>query len=209
MVKEKLNPTNSKGYRIPVLTKLKARNLYLSSGLSHDAISLQTGLSHPQVAKLISREGWAKLKKSRESRLAKIAQEKQEVVDTEVVETIASEAQEIMLGGLDRAKGSLSATHEFAAKDFQSWTSGVKNLAGVITAIRGDDQGKTNVSESRGSINLFFIRPSVEQASAKAEPKRVSPASSSADVVLGSHAVADASLTAGSGQVIDLPQSTK
>lgn len=160
--------------RIDILTRSKARNLYFFQEASHERISKETGLTVMAVGQLISREGWAKEKRQRIARLAKAHDTRVAGLDSEIIETIATRAEQHALEGLDRVAEALQRSDRDAAKDFQAYTSGVKNLATTAKAMR---EPIGAVTETGGnSFNLFFVgAPMIgqAQAEAKAEPKQV------------------------------------
>lgn len=168
----------AKAARIPIGTKLKARNLYLIHGLPHAEIAAQTGLSLQSIRNLAFNEGWTKAKAKRTEAMIRRADARMEAKVEEINEAIASECEEIALNGLKRAKEESESRGEFAARNFQSWTGGVSNLVKVQRLTRGLDgeqqQGATNVS-----LSLFCVQasPAAPQQAAERQEKRVEPLS--------------------------------
>ncbi len=162
-------PVNPKhGQRISILTKTKARNLFFFQDANHARIAEETGLTLKAVGDLVSRSGWAKEKRERERRLAKAHDARIIAVDSEVVEAIASEAEQHAMSGLAKVGESLKRDDQFAAKDFQAYASGVKSLVSVARECRAP-AGELSGSGNGSTLNLFFVAPPpVQQASEKA-----------------------------------------
>jgi len=145
----------SRGSRIDVLAKQKAKNLYLYRNASHEEISLQCGLTVKAVGDLVSRSGWAKLKRERERRLSKAHDARSESVDTEIIEAIASESEQHALRALQKTGEALERNDRDAAKDSQAYSATAKNLVGVARAIR--DPASASAGEGSTNFNLFFM----------------------------------------------------
>jgi len=166
-------PVNRPGYRngeIPISVKVKARNLYLHQALPFKAIGDALGLTVPQLNRLSHRERWPVIKRANKARLTKAADAQDSRIQTEVLEAIASIAEEHALSGLQKVGATLQRSDRDAAKDFQAYTSGVKNLTGVAMAIRKPELAAGDQSGSV-SFNVFFAAPGAEKASEA--PKQV------------------------------------
>jgi hypothetical protein len=158
MVATNDEPTKSRRPRthIPLPTRLKARNLYLTQGLSFKEIGEKTGLDASQIRSLVDREGWPRLKSGAKSKITAKHDARASEMVSEVVEAMASESEEIALSGLQRARQAVESQEAYAAKDFQSWTGGLRNLVQVARELRGFDS-----EQSRGSgatLNVFVGR---------------------------------------------------
>ena len=95
-------------------------------------------------------------------------------MDSETVEAIASVSEQHAMRGLERVGQALESKGKFAARDFQSWTGGVRNLVTTARELRRPDG--PNIPGAAGSVNIFFVRPqSSEQATPPAEPRNVTP----------------------------------
>lgn len=157
---------------IPVFTRMKARNLYLGQCLSYKEISAATGLPVPTLEKLASREGWTKLRRAAKERLLEESNTRVSAVAQEALEAISDEMVVLTAESLTRVRESLDRTDKDAAKDFQAYTAGAKNLATTAKALR--ETGKGSQETTVTNFNLFFAgaNPTAIQ------PKTVSPSDS-------------------------------
>lgn len=168
--KPRKRDAKGKYQEIPLLLRLKARSLYLVQGLSHQEIANQTGLTKEASEKLASREGWTAAKsRLKQQLLRKHDTRMSEQLDS-VMESIVSVSEQHAMRGLERVGNALERDDDFAARDFQSYTSGVKNLVGVIRDIR--QPAATAVSSST-NVQVFVVEPAI-QASPASE-KQVKP----------------------------------
>ena len=145
-----------RGSQIPVLTRIKVRNLYLSQSLTHREIAVQVGLEERAVGKLISADGLPALKAKRTAKLVNSSDARTEKQLTEVEHTLADEAEEIALAGLGKARDAVQRSDRDAARDFQAYTGGVKNLVGVAKLIRSIDG--VNTQEHGIGVSVFMLR---------------------------------------------------
>lgn len=160
--------TNARGATISVLAKVKARNLYLNQGLSVPTVAKEVGVSEAAIRKWADREGWAAERRAVYSRLVQKQDARTDANRSAVVEAIASEAEEHALSAMRNVGESLKRSDEFAAKDFQAYTAGVKNLASTARMLREDSSG-SKVEGSRLELNLFFMG----QQPTSQQPKQV------------------------------------
>lgn len=152
-------PINRPGYRngeIPILTKLRARNLYLYESLPYKGISELTGLPIRVLEQLAFRERWVSIKRANKERLTKAADARQGAMHEEIVETIAGMSEQHAIRGLQRAGEALEREDKEAARDFQSYSGGVKNFVAVARAIR--DQAGGPALNSAQITNVFFMQ---------------------------------------------------
>ncbi len=156
--------------RIPLLTRLKARSLYITQQLGITAIADQTGLTVSQVRGLVAREGWVNVKKrARNVAEAKSLARTQANIE-EVVEAVAIDTEELALGTLGAAKDVLrDKSGDFWAKDLQSLSQAAKNFVGLARQARGL---ANDADTSNGKANTSVIFVSLERVT-KSEPKRV------------------------------------
>lgn len=140
---------------IPLPTRLKVRNLYLVQGISHKEIAAKVGLTRTQVETLVKRERWCEVKASTKDNLVRAHDARMSSQVAEIVEAVASESDEISLAGLQRAREATESQSEYAAKDFASWTSGVRNLVNVARQARGLDAER---SAQGSTLNVFVGR---------------------------------------------------
>lgn len=164
-----------------LVTKLKVKNLYLYQDASHKEIAKRTGLTESAVGNLIHRERWSQLKKEAARQLEDTHDARAQEAQQSIVEAIGSQAEEITLSGLERAREAVKRKGKDAARDFQSWTGGVRNLVQSIKAIRpggaaiGGDGSVTN-------FNLFFAPVSPQAQSEPKQAEAVKPADQVTDV---------------------------
>jgi hypothetical protein len=101
----------------------------------------------------------------------------------EVSEAIATESEEIAMSGLKRSRESAESREKDAAKDFQAWTGGARNLVNIARACRGLDARNGNGDAAASITNIFAVgslsfgaKPDAAPAHAHAsEPRNVTP----------------------------------
>ena len=152
---------------------MKARNLYVNQGLPPTQVANLCGLKVHQVAQLAVREGWTKVRRANEARLAARIQSRNDENIDEVSAAIASECDEIALSAVAKSKAALSRDDPGAARDFQALTAGLKNVVTVARTVRGLDQQQ----EAPTSVNIGFFFAPPGARSAPAELVNVTPAS--------------------------------
>jgi len=157
---------------IPLAARLKAKNLYVYRDATHQQIAKETGLTVGASEMLAHREGWPKLKREREKAIESRSDARAEEGNLAIVEAVAGQAEEIVLSGLDRARDAVKRKGKDAAKNFQSWTGGIRNLVSAIKTIRAKDGSLPDSGPT--SFNLFFVGVAAPSA-AQAEPKSVEP----------------------------------
>lgn len=157
--------TRGKFKEIPVLIRLKARNLYLIQGLSHQEIAAQTGLTRQSSEALAHREGWVKVKRERTKRLVEKYDSRVEAAGNEAIDAIADVSTQLSMEGLGRVSEALQDRSQFAARDFQSWTGGVKNLVSIMREIRAPSE----TTPGNAGLVAFVIRVGDEAPSAPAK----------------------------------------
>lgn len=140
---------------VDVATKVRIRNLYMVQCLPHKEIARQTGLTERAVQSVVYRLGLAAKRKENEAK----TMERHDALTrdglSEVTDAIAAQAEEYALGGLKRSGEALQDEGEFAARNFQSWTGGVKNLVQVAKLARG---ATDETPQGAVMLNLFCVR---------------------------------------------------
>lgn len=154
LVAQKPSKPTRKG-AIPLLTRMLARNLYLTQGLPYKAISAETGLPVPTLEQLSHREGWVDLRRQAKARLLKNAEARTQALEAEMLESVVGLAGQHALQGLNRTGEALERTDRDAARDFQSYTSGVKNLVSIMRDIR---QPQSDGASEGARLNVFVLR---------------------------------------------------
>ena len=145
-----------KASAIPLMTRLQARSLYLGGAATHAQIAQQTGLTESSVRQLICREGWPAIRAKRALSLTEATDRQVEKKLSEAEATIAESAEEIALAGLGKARDAVQRSDRDAARDFQAYTGGVKNLVGVAKLIRSIDG--VNTQEHGIGVSVFMLR---------------------------------------------------
>ncbi len=169
--------------QIPLLTRLKARNLYLTQGLPYKAISAETGLPEETLQQLAHREGWTEQRRQTKRRLMKNADARMEAQQSEAMEAIAALSEQHVVKSMERIGEALERTDQFAARDFQSFTGGARNLVSIMKEIRQPEQ--QSVDGSRG-LSVFVVR--VGEAAQPKQERNVT-ANTAAALALSSAAV--------------------
>lgn len=153
--------TTERGPTVSVLAKIKARNLYLSQGLSVPGVAEACGLSLSVVRKWAEKEGWAAERKACYSRLVAKQDAQRGAVQTVVLEAIAAHSEEHALSAMRNVGEALQRSDKDAAKDFQAYTAGVKNLASTARMLR--EPISANAGEgTQITANFFFAPPPVK-----------------------------------------------
>jgi hypothetical protein len=142
--------------RIPVLARVKARNMYLVQGLDYKSISESTGLDIRCLYNLAKREGWTERRKEQRLKLETTTDARIKAFEDQVSEAIAQETVDVTLSGVGRAREAVESRGEFAARDFQSWTGGIRNLVQVAKLLR---EPSANMDGSvQAQLNVFILR---------------------------------------------------
>lgn len=164
-------PKLGRSAEVPLLIRMKARNLYLTGGLGWVEIGERCGWDPKALATIASREGWTAEKKRRKSLLLQKSDARMAAQASEVCEAIASEAEENALAAMTNVRESLTRSDEFAAKDFQAYTAGVKNLASTARMLREPLSAQAGEG-TQITANFFFAPPPPAESQA---PKNVHP----------------------------------
>ena len=145
----------ARGPEVPLLLRLKARTLYLNGGHSYKAICEQTGITYPALKQMAHKEGWTVVRRKQEETLVAKQDAQGCAIREQVLEQINSESVELAAESMKRIRLALERGDKDAAKDFQAYTSGAKNLVSINRAISapsaGTDQGST-------TLNVFIAR---------------------------------------------------
>lgn len=137
----------------PADMRAKAKSLYLVKGLQPRDIATQLGVEPATISQWAFKLGWAQLRQRRLVELEKAAEGKTLAEGDEFMEIVAVESEEIALAGFQKARESTQSDSETAAKDFASWTSGVKNLVGMYRTAKGLD---TQAGTAQITFNAFY-----------------------------------------------------
>jgi hypothetical protein len=136
------------------------QSLYLSQFQSAQQISKQTGLTTSQVSRLCYREGWTTIRREKLAQTASLASQRADSRLTKIYDAVAVESEELVFSGLSRARDAVKGKGKFAARDFQSWSGGIRNFADISRKCRGIDRMDTLGAGSNGNVNLsLFVMP--------------------------------------------------
>ena len=158
----------AKQVSLDILTRTKLRNLYLVRGLTYNEIAKEIGVNTSVVTGFIARSKLREVKREYLAKSALAHDTRARANLTEISEAIAAQSEELALSGLERAGKAVISRDPTAAKDFQSWTGGVRNLAQVARLARADAPIEASGSIS---ISLFNVRGEAPVT----EPKQVQP----------------------------------
>lgn len=136
----------------PASVKARAKSLYLVKGLPPRDIADELGIPVGAIHDWSSRCGWTK---TRAAKLLQLDGKLDSVIPgtDEFMDVVAVESEDIALAGFQKARESTQSDSEFAAKDFASWTSGVKNLVGMYRTAKGLD---TQAGTAQITFNAFY-----------------------------------------------------
>lgn len=156
----------------PASVKARAKALYLVKGWPARDIADELKIPVGAIHDWSSRCGWTK------ARAAKLLQLDGKLENAlpgsdEFMENVATESEEIALAGFERARGAVQSESEFAAKDFASWTSGVKNLVGMYRTAKGLDASQAS---PQITFNAFYSPTAPKAAQAESIDVTTTPA---------------------------------
>lgn len=148
---------NRRGTAAPIdlMTRSKARNLYVVRQLPAQQVANETGLTLSQVYSLAHRDGWTKTKVQMREREQKLSIAREEKDIAELVEAVAIKSKVLSLGTLDTAITELATPGEFQAKNLQALSVAAKNFVGLYRQAKQLDQ---QAQQSQGSTtNIVFL----------------------------------------------------
>lgn len=163
---------------IPLLTKLKARNLYLIQNASHKEIAEQTGLTKHACEQLAYREGWVEVRREKTKRMVEKHDARMANAASEVLDSVVGGCEELAVSGLNRVRESLDDKSDFAARNFQSWTGGVKNLVSIMREIRAPSE----TTPTNAGLVAFVIRVGDDATPAAKSEVNVTPANTAIEL---------------------------
>lgn len=181
---------------IDLLTRSKARNLYVVRQLPAQEVARECGITANQLYSLACREGWTKTRIQIREKELEASRKREEADISELVEAVAVKSQVLALGTLDGAIEELKNPGEFQAKNLQALSVAAKNFVGLYR------QAKNLDAEAKGegsTINVAFFGGFVS----KADEKRVSPSAEGKPCI----DVPTTDAPAGAGEVVCLPPS--
>lgn len=141
--------------KIPLATRIKARNLYVLQQLGAPEVAKAVGLKPDQIYSLASREGWTKVR----AQIKADSIEKQDARaladNDELVAATAMESAELTLDTFKAAKLAMLEGGPMAAKDVQAWSQATKNYVGIYRQAKQLDQA--NDAAAGSQINVMFV----------------------------------------------------
>lgn len=176
MVAEAEAPTRSRqssaNQPISLMTRAKARNLYVIQMLPAREVAEQCGLTQMQVYKLAQYHKWGAVRRDKLASFSAptTAREKEQL--EEIAQAAASLSDEGLLGSIIRANEATQSRSEFAAKDCQAFASAARSLMQVGRTLRGLDSPQAGAKG--GDVNVLFFG-GFERVSASAPPAEVKP----------------------------------
>jgi methyl-accepting chemotaxis protein len=114
-------------------TIAKAKALYIVKGLGPTEICAQTAVPHETLSNWIARGKWVSERKARQLRLERNAVARATDENAAFLESMATQAEELAEDGMELARVHVKSASDFAARNFQSATQGVKNVVDVYS----------------------------------------------------------------------------
>ncbi len=170
--------TRKPSLSIPLLTRIKAQNLYVNQLAAASVVGAACGLSPKQVYDLADREGWTKLRNETKRRASESVQARTQATIDELVEHVAADTAELSLGTLAKAKATLLRDDENAAKDLQAYSVASKNFVGLYRQAKQLDAQQA--CEGASQINVMFVGQ-LPRSSAERTTINVTPAQQQQD----------------------------
>jgi hypothetical protein len=162
---EQTTKRKRQSYGPAVIAKCKA--LYVIKGLGPTEIAARTGVVSDSLSNWIMRGKWTLERKQRLTKLENVALARANDQDASFLESMATQAEELAEDGMQLAREHVTSSSEFAARNFQSASQGVKNMVDVYFRARGID------SKNTGSATINVQALFVSQAPIAREEKPV------------------------------------
>jgi len=159
---------------IGMAKRAMVQRLYLTSFLSAQQIAKEVkGLTANQVSTLCHREGWTEQRRTNLAKNAASISQRASDSLAKIYSAVAVESEELIFSGLNRARESVKSKGKFSARDFQSWSGGIRNFADISRKCRGIDRADTIGAGSNGNVNLsLFVMP---ESGIRPMPRDVTP----------------------------------
>ncbi len=154
-----------RGPEIPVLVRMKARTMYLNSGLPMKDIAASCGFTLGTLASMARKEGWIAAKNSLKAKIEAKQDIEGAAITEQAMEQIKQETLQIAGESMSKIRQALAREDQNAARDFQSLTAGARNLVTIAKAIMQPSEG---AGANGAQINLFMLRAGDALDSAKA-----------------------------------------
>jgi hypothetical protein len=176
-------PAFGPGNPIPLPVKLTIRSMYVLQGLQPAQIAPLIHLTPLQVANMVRREGWSKLRGEKRVQKEQSAISRQDArADEEISrihEAAAIRSEECMVKTADHCAEILNRTMEdgvtpaIDSKSLQMASGSLRNFVMAARTLRGMDQRNGGASQdgAGNTTNLIFVG-ALAEAPRKAEPKQ-------------------------------------
>jgi len=143
----------------------KAKALYVVKGLGPSEICKALDIPSDTMRNWTTRGQWVAERKARLARLEKNAVARATDENAAFLESMATQAEELAEDGMQLARDHVKSASDFAARNFQSATQGVKNVVDIYFKAKGLD-GK-NGGNSVVNIGSVYVNNAPLQREAK------------------------------------------
>ena len=143
--------------------RLKIQRLYLVKDYKPAEIAAETGFTQRQIYELCYRQGWSKLKKKQEQRIAKTAESEVDSIiaeDQEFRNLVRLESQELVEKAMNRAKNAEDG------KDMSGYASSAKTFFDMYERSSGTGGQAQDGKSVNNTLNILYIQP-LEPGNAK------------------------------------------
>lgn len=130
----------------------KAKALYIVKGLGPSEICKALDIPSDTMRNWTTRGQWVAERKARLARLEKNALARATDENAAFLESMASQAEDLAESGMEMARKHVASADDYAARNFQSATQGVKNVVDVYFKARGIDGKTTGSTLNIGSV---------------------------------------------------------
>jgi len=130
----------------------KCKALYVVKGMGPTDISKETGVANQTVRHWISKGQWMSEQKARLTRLENVAVARATDQNAAFLESMAAQSEDLAESGMEMARKHVASADDYAARNFQSATQGIKNVVDVYFRARGIDGKTTGSTLNIGSV---------------------------------------------------------
>jgi transposase-like protein len=152
MVSDK-TPRKRTTYSLATIAKAKA--LYLVKGLGPTEICERLNVPPDTLRNWTQRGNWTAERKARIIRLEQAALTRAHDENSAFLESMATQAEELAEDGMQLAREHVTSSSEFAARNFQSASQGIKNMVDVYFRARGIDA--KNTGSATINVQALFV----------------------------------------------------
>lgn len=133
----------------------QAKALYVVKGLMPNEICSKLKVPTDTLSNWIARYHWVKERKARLTRLENTFLARANDENAAFLESMATQAEELAEDGMQLAREHVTSSSEFAARNFQSASQGVKNMVDVYFRARGIDA--KNTGSATINVQALFV----------------------------------------------------